>query len=80
MSQPENDLLRRMPKTDTHCHLDGSLRVETALEFASVERIAYELIEDCAKENIRHVEVRDAPVIHAHEKFTAVHFIEAALR
>ncbi|MEE8425049.1 MAG: adenosine deaminase [Elusimicrobiota bacterium] len=126
MSKSENDLLRRMPKIDTHCHLDGSLRVETVLELAkkqrvrmpadtvedlrrfvtvaptcgsladfldvfnyiyplvrdpaSVERVAYELIEDCAQENIRHVEVRDAPVIHAHEKFTAAHFVEAALR
>ncbi|MEE8425610.1 MAG: adenosine deaminase [Elusimicrobiota bacterium] len=115
-----------MPKTDLHCHLDGSMRVETVLELAkkhrvrmpadtvedlrrfvtvsptcgsladflnvfnyiyplirdaeSVERITYELIEDCAKENIRHVEVRDAPVIHAHEKFTAAQFVEAALK
>jgi len=118
--------LRALPKVDTHCHLDGSLRVRTILELAkkqrvrlpadtekelrrfvtvspscrslkefidafdiylpllrdpeSVERVAYELCEDSAADNIRHVEVRDAPVIHAHADFTAEQFVEAALR
>ena len=28
------DLLQRLPKTDLHCHLDGSLRLDTVLELA----------------------------------------------
>ena len=28
------ELLQRLPKTDLHCHLDGSLRLATILELA----------------------------------------------
>lgn len=116
-------VLRSLPKTDIHCHLDGSLRPATVLELArerkvrlpadnledliphvqvaptcrslkefldvfhviyplvrdagAVERIAYELLEDCAADNIRHVEVRFAPALQAHEKFTIDEVIEA---
>ncbi|MBI5243448.1 MAG: adenosine deaminase [Elusimicrobia bacterium] len=118
--------LRALPKTDLHCHLDGSLRVETALELAAgrklklpadtadelrpfltvaptcaslkefldvfqliypllrdssaLERIAYELCEDCSAENIRHVEVRFAPLLQARSKFPPEEVIEAVLR
>lgn len=121
-----DDFLRRLPKTDIHCHLDGSLRPETVLDLArrlkvklpadnlkdllpfisvsptcrslkefldvfavlypllrheqSVERIAYELIEDCAAENIRHVEVRFAPELQATSSFSSADVIAAALR
>lgn len=121
-----NDILQRLPKTDIHCHLDGSLRPKTVLELArslkvklpadtvaeltpyvqvaptcrslkefldvfdllypllrnpaSVERVAYELIEDCAAENIRHVEVRFAPSLQAHDKFRTDAVVEAALK
>ncbi|MBI4386439.1 MAG: adenosine deaminase [Elusimicrobia bacterium] len=120
------ELLRRMPKADIHCHLDGSLRPATVLELArergvklpgdsveeitphvqvaptcrslrefldvfdlivpllrdapALERIAYELCEDCALENIRHVEVRYAPVLNATARFTVDDTIEAVLR
>lgn len=30
-----DEALRRLPKTDLHCHLDGSLRLETFLELAA---------------------------------------------
>ena len=29
-----HDLLQRLPKTDLHCHLDGSVRLDTVLELA----------------------------------------------
>ncbi len=121
-----NDFLRRLPKTDIHCHLDGSLRPATVLELArerkvkmpadnledltpfvqvpptcrslkefldvfdviypllrdaaAVERIAYELVEDCAADNIRHVEVRFAPTLQATAKFSCDDVIEASLK
>src|SRR5690606_32471822 len=103
------ELLHRLPKTDLHLHLDGSLRPATMIELArdagielpatdptslgdymhvregrdlvdylarfevtlalmqtpeSIERIAYELAEDCAAENIRYIEVRFCPVLN----------------
>jgi adenosine deaminase len=119
-------LLLKLPKTDIHCHLDGSLRPRTVLELArglgvkmpadtveeltpfvqvaptcrslkefldvfhllypllqnekAVERIAYELVEDCAKENIRHVEVRFAPVLQETKTFSTDQVVEAVLR
>ncbi len=99
-------LLKTLPKTDLHCHLDGSLRPSTVADFLRddgrsvpsdleqqlkvsssttslpdylksfelpcsllqsserLERTAYELVEDCSKENICHLEVRFAPFLH----------------
>ncbi len=33
------ELLRALPKTDLHCHLDGSLRLETILELAHEQEV-----------------------------------------
>ena len=33
------ELLRALPKTDLHCHLDGSLRLKTILELAEQQRV-----------------------------------------
>lgn len=120
------ELLRRFPKTDLHCHLDGSLRPATVLELGrslgaklpadntddlapfvqvaptcrslkefldvfallypllrspeAVERVAYELLEDCAADNIRHVEVRFAPVLQEAPSFTTDQVVSAALK
>jgi len=120
------ELFKKLPKTDLHCHLDGSLRPATVLDLArrfkvrmpadnvkdltpfvqvgptcgslkefldvfdllypllqhaeAVERIAYELIEDCAAENIRHVEVRLAPELQRTETFSTDDVLESVLK
>ena len=33
------ELLRSLPKTDLHCHLDGSLRLKTILELADIQGV-----------------------------------------
>jgi adenosine deaminase len=33
------ELLRALPKTDLHCHLDGSMRVKTILELAEQQKV-----------------------------------------
>lgn len=103
------ELLAELPKTDLHCHLDGSLRLETLIELAAergvvlpsntpeglrdlvfkesyrdlpdylhgfaftcavltdeeaLERVAYELGQDCLAEGVRYLEVRFAPQLH----------------
>lgn len=104
----------KLPKTDLHVHLDGSLRMDTILDLSrhdqvkgrkahrhfspaeikkllkpgkkysslveylkcfeitlsvmqtreGLTRVAYELAEDCARENIKYVEVRYSPMLH----------------
>jgi adenosine deaminase len=117
------ELFRALPKTDLHCHLDGSLRVATVAELANdkkiraladklgytlpedvsertlsrvlrpgleckslveyllpfdiicgvlqspetLERAAYELAQDAARENVWYLEVRFAPQRHIHD-------------
>lgn len=113
------------PKTDLHCHLDGSLRLDTLLELAksqgklgelpatnhddlfkilesiddsttledylvwfkytimvmqtaeALERIAFELMEDAARENVRYMEIRYAPIEHTRGGLTIEQVNEA---
>ena len=115
----------RLPKTDLHVHLDGSLRLSTILELAeqdgielpgddepslrkamhlgentgslveylkafditlkvlqteeSLYRAAYELAEDAAKENVRYMEVRYAPMLHTRQGLRLTMVVEAVL-
>src|SRR5260221_13343916 len=103
-------IIRRLPKVDIHCHLDGCLRPRTVLELADEQGVklptrnlpaltrllqagkrtrsladylkifditlaemqgrdalyrgAYELAEDEAAENLRHLGVRYLPILH----------------
>lgn len=115
----------RLPKTDLHVHLDGSLRIKTILELAAEQgielpestpdallkamncgvrtgslvdylkafditlrvlqtedaliRVAYELCEDAAKENVRYMEVRYAPMLHTQKGLRLTAVVEAVL-
>lgn len=117
--------IERLPKTDLHVHLDGSLRLETILDLAqkdrielpsddadglrramhlgencgslveylkafdvtlrvmqteeSLTRIAYELAQDAAKENVRYMEVRYAPMLHTRRGLKLTSVVEAVL-
>ncbi len=129
-------LFRSLPKTDLHCHLDGSLRVATVAELANdkkiraladklgyglpedcsertlsrvlrpgleckslveyllpfdiicgvlqqpdtLERAAYELAQDAAKENVWYLEVRFAPQRHIHDGMDGIQVLAAVDR
>ncbi len=119
------ELIRKLPKTDLHCHLDGSLRMETVLELMkgnrgergyyppaeakrllapgkkhaslvdylkgfeitlsvmqtreALMRIAYELAQDCAEENVRYVEVRYSPMLHVRRGLKLPEVVESVI-
>ena len=57
--QKLHDFMKALPKTDLHCHLDGSLRIETVSELAQkpenrslAERLGHQLPEDCSPDNL----------------------------
>jgi len=119
----DRQFLHAMPKTDLHCHLDGSLRLDTILALAEEEgvrlptddrdelkslmhcgklcddlvdylkafditckvlqteqalaRAAFELAEDAARENVRYLEVRYAPILHTQRGLRLDQIVEA---
>ncbi len=118
-------VLRRLPKTDLHCHLDGCLRPRTLLELAreqklrlpttslprlarllragprvrslsdylkifdltlsvlqtrdALRRAAFELAEDAAAENVRHLEVRYSPILHRRRRLRLGQIVDPVL-
>jgi adenosine deaminase len=122
----DRDLLRGLPKTDLHVHLDGSLRPETIWDLAqaddvelpadsadgvrrwftqelperdlvgylsrfdvttsvmqtpeALERIAFELVEDAAAENVWYMEVRYAPILSTKRGLSPRQVVDAVER
>jgi len=123
--RPTRQLIHALPKTELHCHLDGSLRPSTVMDlariqnvalpaqsqedllsilvpgedcqsledylkafdvtcsvlqtFESLERVAYELVEDCAAENVWYVEVRYSPILHTRGGMNLTQIVDAVL-
>lgn len=119
------EYVQSLPKAELHCHLDGSMRVETIVEIAKEEnvklpsddikelhrilevgmncksleeyllpfditgqvlqtrsalvRATYELGEDAAKENVRYLEIRFAPLWHIKKELSLTQVIEAVI-
>jgi len=119
------EFIRELPKTELHCHLDGSLRLNTILELAeknkielpsrdpvtlhkavavlgnmvtlpeyikkfditlsvlqtpeALSRAAYELAEDCHRENVLYLEVRYSPILHTRQGMTSMDTVDAVL-
>lgn len=122
---PSREFLKKLPKTDLHVHLDGSLRLETIIDLAEKQnislpakdpeslskaihlgeichdlndyltafdvtlsvlqtedalfRVAYELAEDAAAENVKLMEVRYAPILHTKGGLPLTRIVEAVI-
>lgn len=125
MAELSFDLIKKLPKTDLHVHLDGSLRIATLIELAgeqkvrlpsndpetlaravmtgkncrnlgeylsgfditlavmqqpeALSRIAYELAEDAAAENVWYMEVRYSPILHTLRGMKLTEIVDAVI-
>ncbi len=123
--QIPTSVLHRLPKTDLHLHLDGSIRPRSVWDLAkeqkirlkakspreldtmlragtrtksladylkifdltltvlqereSLRRVSYELVEDCSRENCRHIEVRFSPILHQKHGLAIGDILEAVI-
>ena len=121
----DRELIEALPKTDLHCHLDGSLRIETMLDLAreygvkmpaddpeglsralrlgethedlksylaafeqtcrvlqtreALRRVAFEVAEDAAAENVAYLEVRYSPILHTDQGLRLDQVVQAVL-
>ena len=119
------EILKELPKTDLHVHLDGSLRISTLIDLArkqnvelptfdplelekyvmsgkycknlaeylqgfditlsvmqeleALYRIAYELAEDAAEENVWYMEVRFSPILHIRRGLKLTTIVDAVI-
>lgn len=82
-SEPEA-LARAMRASDSRDLTQYLEKFATTLSLmqdeASLERIAYELVEDSAEENIRYLEIRYSPILHTERGMTLEAAVEAPLR
>ncbi len=125
MKPVRRDFLLELPKPELHCHLDGSLRIDTILDLAqkdkvelpsndrdelikavtvrnkvksleeyiekfqitlavlqtpeALNRAAFELAQDAAAENVRHLEVRYSPILHQDRGMTPMESLDAVI-
>ena len=126
MIELTKEFVHSLPKAELHCHLDGSMRVETIVDIAkkeniklptedleelrkilevgmgcqslveylrpfditamvlqsseSLTRATFELAEDAAKENVRYIEIRFAPLWHVKKGLKLTHIVDAVLK
>lgn len=126
MTQISRSFIEQLPKTDLHCHFDGSIRINTVIELAKrhkipiystepsvlmehmkygrvrqslveylagfeplvgvlqhaddIERAFYEVCEDAALENVRHLELRYCPYLHTQKGLSQKEVVEACIR
>jgi adenosine deaminase len=120
-----SDILRKLPKAELHCHLDGSVRPETLIDLGkdlgvpmprrtadelrehmlvndaqdledylsrfevtisvlqtvdAIERVAYELAVDAAREGVRYIEVRNCPLLNCRAGLSPGAALDAQIR
>src|SRR5262249_19533669 len=46
----------------------------------AIERAAYELVEDAARDGVRYIEIRNAPILNTRAGLSLVEVVEAMLR